>query len=178
MASTDSASINLADAVDQQILNSSRQQFREQQLSPNGQLYDKVVFVAATLRYDVSRNPTILLLKRATHEVYFPNYALIREVKEETGLDVTGITAELKPMIYKTEKTVANDAGQEVLVSKSSIQLNYVVTVLDGDVTLSADEHSESAWATNKESVGLNITSAMKEVIWEAFAWAAGQTIV
>ncbi|GAB1311991.1 hypothetical protein MFIFM68171_02201 [Madurella fahalii] len=111
----------------------------------------------------------------AAHEVYFPNifelpsgkvdqedrslrHALVREVKEETGLDVTDVIAKLEPMIYKTEKTVTSDTGEDILVSKTAIQLNYVVSVTDGAVQLSAEEHSESAWATEEMLEGLNIT--------------------
>jgi 8-oxo-dGTP pyrophosphatase MutT (NUDIX family) len=64
-------------------------------------------------------------LKRAPHEPYFPNvfelpsgkvdpdgptlkHALAREVREETGLDVTKILAELKPMVYITKKTIVD----------------------------------------------------------------------
>ncbi|KIW35360.1 uncharacterized protein PV07_02059 [Cladophialophora immunda] len=131
-----------------------------------------------------------LLLKRAAHESYFPNvfelpsgkvdpgdatlgHALAREVEEETGLDVTDILAELKPMIYMTEKTVVDDAGREVLVSKSAIQLNYIVSVSGREVTLSPEEHSESCWATEEEVGGWDMTSAMRAVVREALEWAA-----
>lgn len=102
-------------------------------------------------------------------------HALVREVKEETGLDVTEILAELKPMIYTTEKTVAGAAGEEVLVSKSAIQLNYVVLASSGIVRLSADEHSESCWASEAELGALDITDAMRVVILEAFQRASSQ---
>jgi 8-oxo-dGTP pyrophosphatase MutT (NUDIX family) len=133
-------------------------------------------------------------LKRAAHEVYFPNvfelpsgkvdpedltikHALAREVQEETGLDITGIIAELKPMVYTTEKTVVDDTGREILVSKSAIQLNYIVSVSNGDVKLNADEHPESSWATEGELQGLNITSAMRVVIQDTFEWASSQQL-
>lgn len=191
-------SISVSESVNQQILNSSREEFRKLQPSATGQPYDKVVVGAATLRYtsesDPSKIPSILLLKRAAHEVYFPNvfelpsgkvdpedptiqHALAREVQEETGLDVTGIIAELKPMIYTTEKTVVDDSGQGISVSKSAIQLNYIVSVSSGDVKLSADEHSESSWATEGELGGLNITSAMRVVVQEAFGWVSSERL-
>jgi ADP-ribose pyrophosphatase YjhB (NUDIX family) len=117
-------------SVNIQVLNSSAEKFRKLQPAASGHPYDKVVVGAATLRYasDLasSKMPSILLLKRALHEPYFPNvfelpsgkvdpndptleYALAREVQEETGLDVTEILAGLKPMVYITEKNVIDD---------------------------------------------------------------------
>ena len=182
--------------VNTQILSSSADDFRKLQPAASGHPYDKVVVGAATLRHTsdltLSNTLKILLLKRAPHEPYFPNvfelpsgkvdpsdptieYALAREVQEETGLDITKVLAELKPMIYTTEKSVIDDTGRESLVSKSAIQLNYVVSVSGGEVKLSADEHSESKWATEEDLGDLDITSEMRAVIQEAFEWATGQ---
>lgn len=182
--------------VNMQVFKSSANDFRKLQPAASGHPYDKVVVGAATLRYTSgltsSKIPSILLLKRAPHEPYFPNvfelpsgkvdpndptleYALVREVQEETGLDVTEVLAELKPMIYVTEKNVIDDTGRGSIVSKSAIQLNYVVSVSGGEVKLSADEHSESCWATEEDLGELDITSEMRAVIQEAFEWAASQ---
>ena len=182
--------------VNTRILDSSADEFRRLQPAASGHPYDKVVVGAATFRYTLDstspKNPSILLLKRAPHEPYFPSvfelpsgkvdpndptlkYALAREVQEETGLDVTEVLAELKPMIYTTEKVVIDDTGRECSVSKSAIQLNYVVSVSGGEVKLSAEEHSESYWATKEDLSELDITSEMKKVIEEAFEWAASQ---
>ena len=183
-------------SVNVRLLNSSADKFRKLQPDASGHPYDKVVVGAATLRYasnlSSSKMPRILLLKRALHEPYFPNvfelpsgkvdpndptlkYALAREVQEETGLEVTEILAELKPMIYRTEKKVIDDTGREVLVSKTAVQLNYVVSVSSGEVKLSANEHSESNWAAEEDLFSLNITGAMRTVVHEAFKWAASQ---
>ena len=182
--------------VNMQVLNSSADDFRKLQPAASGHPYDKVVVGAATLRYTLdltsSKMPSILLLKRAPHEPYFPNvfelpsgkvdpndptikYALAREVHEETGLDITEVLAELKPMTYVTEKNVVDDTGRESLFSKSAIQLNYVVSVSGDKVKLSADEHSESYWATEDDLGELDITGEMRAVIQEAFEWAASQ---
>jgi 8-oxo-dGTP pyrophosphatase MutT (NUDIX family) len=176
-------SIPLGDSINPHILNSSREEFRQQQLSATGQPYDKVVVGAAALRYTSdSSSPRILLLKRAAHEVYFPGvfelpsgkvdpadptikHALVREMLEETSLGINEIITELKPMIYTTEKTVLDDKGQESVISKSCIQLNYVVSISDADVVLNADEHSESTWATEVELDRLEITSAMRVAV-------------
>ena len=54
-------------------------------------------------------------------------HAVVREVFEETGLVVTGFKADLKPMLYATEKVGEN--GE--IVSKRAIQLSYVVFALE-----------------------------------------------
>ncbi|KAL5331624.1 hypothetical protein ACEPPN_001159 [Leptodophora sp. 'Broadleaf-Isolate-01'] len=67
--------ISLGQSVNPQILNFSREEFRQHQLSATKQSYDKIVVGAAVLR-DASafhKIPSILLLKRAAHEVYFPS---------------------------------------------------------------------------------------------------------
>lgn len=173
------------------LLSLSLDEFRKSQLSESGRPYDKIVVGAAAFRYAPnSTSPSILLLQRAPHEPHFPNvfelpsgkvdpddetlrHALAREVKEETGLDIVEVHAELNPMTYSTEKTVVNEAGKEVVVSKSAIQLNLVVSVSAGTVKLNADEHSDSRWATKEDLSELDITDAMRVVIQEAFRWAA-----
>lgn len=197
-ASKYSGRIPLGRLINEEILNASRDEFRALHPSAAGRPYDKVVVGAAAFRYESGlgnpRTPRILLLKRAADETYFPNvfelpsgkvdlddasikHALLREVQEETGLNVTGILAELKPMIYTTEKTVVDDNSQSVFVSKSAIQLNYVVSISEGNVELSANEHSESNWATQEESESLEITDAMNVVVREAFTWATGERL-
>jgi 8-oxo-dGTP pyrophosphatase MutT (NUDIX family) len=205
MATSSSAeAISLGQSINQNILNATREEFRKSHPcatgpSPTGKPYDKVVVGAAAFQYSSGSSfpnlPRILLLERAPHEVYFPNifelpsgkvdpedptikHALIREVKEETGLDVIEILAELKPMIYTTERMVVDKAGRDVLISKSAIQLNYVVSISEGDVKLSAEEHSESTWATEAELDGLSITTDMRAVVQEAFTWAANKLLV
>ncbi|KAL6697943.1 NUDIX hydrolase domain-like protein [Trichoderma pleuroticola] len=189
-------SLTIDKSVNLQILNYSAKEFREYQLSASGRQYDKLVVAAAILRHipnlASSNMPKILLLKRAPHEPYFPNifelpsgkvdlndltlkHALVREVKEETGLYITKILTQLGPMTYQTEKTVRSDTGIEASVVKSAIQLNYVVSVSDGMVKLSVNEHSESRWASEEEFNELDITTETKAIIREAFQWSASQ---
>ncbi|KAL6836723.1 NUDIX hydrolase domain-like protein [Trichoderma sp. SZMC 28015] len=189
-------SLSIDKSVNLQILKYSGKEFRECQHSPSGRQYDKLVVGAAIFRHiqnlTSSKTPCILLLKRAPHEPYFPNifelpsgkvdlsdltlkHALVREVKEETGLDIIKISAQLSPMAYQTEKTIKSDAGVESLVIKSAIQLNYVVSVSDGMVKLSIDEHSESLWATEEELDELDITDETRGIIREAFQWSSSQ---
>ncbi|KAH6716180.1 hypothetical protein BKA61DRAFT_672462 [Leptodontidium sp. MPI-SDFR-AT-0119] len=169
--------ISLGQSVNPQILNFSREEFRQHQLSATKQSYDKIVVGAAVLR-DASafhKIPSILLLKRAAHEVYFPSVFKLPGGKVDPDDPTIKHASQLKPMIYTTEKAVVNDTGREILVSKSCIQLNYVVSVADSDadVKLNAEEHSESTWVTEGELDSLDITSAMRIVIREAFGWAA-----
>ncbi|KAL7919087.1 NUDIX hydrolase domain-like protein [Trichoderma austrokoningii] len=172
-----------------EILKLSLDEFRNSRLSESGQPYDKIVVGAAIFRYAPdSSSPDILLLKRAAHEPFFPNvfelpsgkvdpddkslkHALIREVREETGLDIVEFNAVLEPMTYSTEKTIVDGAGKEIIVSKSAIQLNAVVSVSTGPVTLSADEHSESRWAAEEDLSAMHITDELRVVILEAFRW-------
>ncbi|KAI1329134.1 hypothetical protein F5Y16DRAFT_366803 [Xylariaceae sp. FL0255] len=140
-------------SINQKLLNASGDEFRKLQPSATGKMYDKV-------------DPEDPSLK----------HALVREVLEETGLDITNISAELKPMIYTTEKTVVDGVGQEVTISKTAIQLNYIVQVAPGEVQLNADEHSESRWAKEVKLDSLNITTSMRAIIQEALQWVcAGQ---
>lgn len=100
------------------LLSLSLDEFRKSQLSESGQPYDRIAVGAAAFHYAPnSTSPSILLLKRAAHEPNFPNvfelpsgivssddetlkHALVREVKEETGLYIVKIRAELNPMTY------------------------------------------------------------------------------
>ncbi|KAI2631849.1 hypothetical protein GGR54DRAFT_645859 [Hypoxylon sp. NC1633] len=69
-------------------------------------------------------------------------HALVRKVQEETNLDFTRILVELKSMVYTNEKTIIDGVYQEVVVSKTAIQLNYVVLASPGEVKINADEYS------------------------------------
>lgn len=180
-------SLPLGTSINSTILNFSLSEFKKCHLFANGQPYDKVAIGAAIFRYNKdSSEQNILLLKRAAHELYFPNvfeipggkvdskdinikYAVIREVKEETGLDITEFISELKAMTYTTEKTVVDDNVISNIAVKNAIQLNYVVRVSAGHVRINPNEHSESIWATEGQLDELNITTAMRNVIQEAF---------
>jgi 8-oxo-dGTP pyrophosphatase MutT (NUDIX family) len=90
--------------------------------------------------------PRILLLKRSADERHYPNVfempggkvdsedlpirdALSREVKEETGLDLTHVLSQLPDMTYSTEKTIQREDRTEQRIRKSCIQLNYAIMV-------------------------------------------------
>ncbi|KLU91763.1 hypothetical protein MAPG_10712 [Magnaporthiopsis poae ATCC 64411] len=185
--------------VDPHVLGLTAAEFRKLRPSPSGKPFDKVVVGAAIIRHAAAsgpgdvKTPTILLLKRAAHEIYYPDVfelpsgkvdpedrsirdALAREVHEETGLEVADVVAELQPMVYETTRTVTDGAGLESSVTKSAIQLNYVVSVAgdaEDGVTLRPEEHSESCWATETVAGTLDVTALMMEVVREAFRWVS-----
>lgn len=170
--------------------------YREWHFHSTGQLYDKVVVGLATFRHftesSLSKDPSLLLLKRAYHEKHLPGVleipggkveaksstirrAMVQDMNETTGLDVIDIIAELKPMTYLTQQMVTDDFGQQTSVVQSVIQLNYIVSTTEDDVTVDPNEHSESCWATEVESRKLDMTKNMQVVVEEAFKWASGQ---
>jgi len=182
--------ISIDPAIDNSILNASRDTFLAKNCSPDGRPFDKVVVGGAVFRYDArdgsATAPRLLLLKRADHEAYFPGVfeipggkvdaqdasikqAVAREVFEESGLVVTKFLGELKPMLYTTEKIVDEHSGCRRVVVKRATQLNYVVVVSRSEVTLNANEHSESIWAFERDLDHLRTTDEMRKVIKEAF---------
>jgi len=129
-------------------LSMSKSQCRETYLNNNNQPYDKIVIGAIIFDKSTSEPRKVLLLKRAAHERYYPNIfeipggnvedtdatirdAFIREVHEETGLQVSEITAAVKPFTYSMEKKVVDEETEEVSsVLRTSLQLNFVCEVL------------------------------------------------
>lgn len=77
-------------------------------------------------------------------------------------------------MTYSTEKIIVDGAGEGIAVSKSAIQLNFVVSASAGTVTLTADEHSESRWAAEEDLSAMNITVELRVVIQQAFRRVTG----
>lgn len=123
----------------------------------------------------VMKEGKVLILQRHRNEDIYPNMwelpsgkrdplepsenSLIREVKEETGLDVK-IMMPFSVFDYQIEKP------NEI---RDSTQINFLVTpVNDKDVVLS-EEHQEFAWITREEIDKYDITEATKSVIRKAF---------
>jgi len=154
----------------------------------NNQPYDKIVIGAIIFDKRSSEPQKVLLLKRAAHEKHYPNIfeipggnvedtdatmrdAVIREVLEETGLQVSEITAAVRPFTYSMEKKVVDEETGEVLgVSRTSLQLNFVCEVMGFDFRVNGDEHSEGRFVARGEVAELNVTEQMRAVVEEAFA--------
>lgn len=173
-------------------LSMTRSQYRLHHPSADNQPYDKIVIGAAIFESPVSSTEgtirTIMLLKRSAHEIYYPNvfelpsgnvddsdaslkHALAREVKEETGLHVSHVLAQLPDFTYHTEKRVLAEDGTASLVKKTCVQLNFVVEVDGNDIQVNPDEHSVGVWATEEEVRGLEMTDGMRSVVANALAW-------
>ena len=125
-----------------------------------------------------SNPPKLLLVKRAATESSFANHwelpgggiestdgcvwdAVVREVKEETGLDVTGLVGRIDDMEWQGR-------------SRHHIQLNYVVGVEQEDrITLNPDEHGESKWVEMDEVKQLYMSQEMRVLVEDAFQYMA-----
>lgn len=174
-------------------LSHTKSSYRTHFPSPSGSPYSKIIVGAAIFHPSPSTTPKILILKRLATEPYYPNVfelpsgnvddkdatlgdALVREVKEETGLDVVGVEAELESFTYFTEKVAG---GQ--LVRRSCVQLNFVVEVGNGDgkgegwFEVNEGEHSEGRWVSRDEVDGVEMTDGMRGVVKGALAWKEAQ---
>lgn len=78
-------------------------------------------------------------------------------------------------MIYSTEKKETYKSGLETAISKTSILLNYAVTVFEGQIKLSPGEHLERVLETKEELDGLDMTNAMRVVVQGAYNWATNK---
>ncbi|MEK7128761.1 MAG: NUDIX hydrolase [Patescibacteria group bacterium] len=123
----------------------------------------------------VMKEGKVLILQRHKNEDIYPNMwelpsgkrepfelsenSLIREVREETGLDVK-IVIPFSVFDYQIEKP------DEI---RDSTQINFLVTLVNNQVVVLSEEHQEFAWITREEIDKYDITEATKNVIQEAF---------
>lgn len=170
----------------------TRAQYSYEHLTVDGEPFDTLVIGAAIFKSSIlpelTEAPKILLLKRSTREIYYPNVfeipsgnvddsdislkdALAREAKEETGLDVKRVIAELPEYPYHTDKLAHNANGTAQLIRKSCVQLNFVAEFEGDEIQVSPDEHSVGLWATRKDVKGLDMTDGMWSVVVDALAW-------
>ncbi|KAK0119643.1 hypothetical protein ONS95_011081 [Cadophora gregata] len=170
----------------QSILSSSKEQYLQHQE------LDKLVVGAAILQLGgTSSGPRMLLLKRSALETYYPNVfempggkvddtdltilaAIVREVKEETGLDVTRVFAQLPDFSYSTSKVTRAEDGQEKTVSKTCLQLSFAVTVGSEEFRVNAKEHSLGVWADREMVKDLEMTDEMRALVEGALGKAVG----
>ncbi len=123
----------------------------------------------------IIRDNKVLILQRHKDEDIYPNMwelpsgkreplepsedSLIREVREETGIDVKVIMA-FSVFDYQIEKP------DEI---RDSTQINFLVaSINDKDVALS-NEHQAFAWIVKDEINKYDLTEATKNVIQKAF---------
>ena len=120
--------------------------------------------------------PQILLVQRASNEEAYPNQwelpgghaelgtdqtileAVVREVREETGLQVESIRKEFMGFEYETSKG-------------HSKQLNFVVTVRwepGLEIKLNPEEHQAFRWVRTGEWEMLEMTEAMRTTVSRA----------
>ncbi|KDQ57926.1 hypothetical protein JAAARDRAFT_34742 [Jaapia argillacea MUCL 33604] len=163
-------------------------------------IYDRVVIGVAVFKPTPAKDgdtlspnhPSVLIVKRSAHESFLPNvweipgghveptdptilHAVIRETKEETGLDVEAVLGEFDQFVYKVEKPGGN--------TKTTIQLNFAVGVLGGVdidkmVVLCPDEHQSHAWVSVGNIGDYTLTEGMKKVAMDALAWGQRHLIV
>lgn len=123
----------------------------------------------------VIRNGKILILQRHKNEDVYPNMwelpsgkrefleptetALIREIKEETGLDVE-IVMPFSVFDYQIEKP------EEI---RDSTQINFLVKTIDNKEVVLSKEHQSSAWVAEEKIDQYKPTDATKNVIKKAF---------
>ena len=139
----------------------------------NGQ--NKKIVQKIVLGGVVMKEGKVLILQRHKNEDIYPNMwelpsgkrepfelsenSLIREVREETGLDVK-IVIPFSVFDYQIEKP------DEI---RDSTQINFLVTLVNNQVVVLSEEHQEFAWITREEIDKYDITEATKNVIQEAF---------
>ena len=120
-------------------------------------------------------NGEILLAKRSPHKAYpdlwedvgggveskeHPEHALLREIKEETGITDIEI---IKPLtIFHFFHNGLKDEDNEI------IGISYWCKTNSDEVTLS-DEHCEYKWLTHEEAINLPIHEALKKLLGEVF---------
>lgn len=122
----------------------------------------------------VIRNNKVLIIQRSADEESYPNLwelpsgkrdflelsetAVIREVKEETGLDVKVIMP-ISVFEFKNEKP------NEI---RDSTQINFLVKYVSGEVMLSS-EHQNFSWITKDKLKDYEVSDTVEEAILKAF---------
>lgn len=116
----------------------------------------------------------VLILQRSADEDIYPEMwelpsgkreyfessqdSLVREIKEETGLDVK-IIQPCSVFEYKIEKPT------EI---RDSTQINFIVTSESSEVKTS-NEHQDFVWISESEIEKYNMSEETRKVIYEAF---------
>lgn len=120
----------------------------------------------------ILRDNKILMVKRAVNDFLGGNYELpgggvdegetisegaIREVKEETGLDVANILTTIPGFDYSTDK-------------KPKVrQVNFLAEVNPWNVTLDPKEHDEFIWIDKNSFRNINMSDSMRKCLADVF---------
>ncbi|KAL8860797.1 MAG: hypothetical protein Q9178_002827 [Gyalolechia marmorata] len=176
---------------DMDALPMSKAQCCQTYLQKNDKPYDKIVIGALIFKQHSADSTTILLLKRAAHEDYYPNVfeipggkvegsdptildAIKREVFEEAGLAVVEVVGTVGSFDYPMEKITTNKEGVRESILSTSLQLNFICHVTTYEVAVNPDEHSEGGFFSRSEIADLRMTDQMRAVVEEGFVWARG----
>ncbi|MHA1344636.1 MAG: NUDIX domain-containing protein [Promethearchaeota archaeon] len=133
-------------------------------------IIQKVVLAAVIIK-----NNKILILQRNKDEDIFPNMwelpsgkkepletsesSLLREVKEETGLDIK-IIMPFSVFDYQIEKP------DEI---RDSTQINFIARPNDNSEVKISSEHQNFSWITENEINNYNLTDSVKKTLQIAF---------
>lgn len=123
----------------------------------------------------VIKEGRVLILQRHNDEAIYPNMwelpsgkrenlessevALVREVREESGLDVEAL-APISTFDYQVER---HDELHD------STQINFLVRPINSKEVSLSNEHQAFAWAAPEEINNYDITDSTKDVIRKAF---------
>jgi len=140
----------------------------------NKQIIQKIVLGGVVIK-----DGKILILQRHENEEIYPGMwelpsgkrellepwddSLMREIKEETGIDVE-IIMPFSVFDYQIEKE------KEI---HDSTQINFLVKPIKGAEVKLSNEHQNHAWISKEEIDKYNLTKATKIVIKKAFDIAA-----
>ena len=164
---------------------------RESYLQHDGKQYDKIVVGAVILKEGPLGESQILVVKRAAHEHFYPNIweipggkvedfdltildALKREVLEETSLQVEEVIGTVMSFDYFVEKKIAKEDGGDKSSLSTSLQLNFVCTVTNYNISINPEEHADARLVGPTEVTKLEMTEKMREVVDEALKWVNG----
>ncbi len=136
---------------------------------------DKKIIQKVVLAAVIMKDKKVLILQRNKKEKIFPNMwelpsgkkellesskkCLIREVKEETGLDIQ-IIIPISVFDYQIEKP------DEV---RDSTQINFLVKPISNNKVKLSPEHQKFAWISKNEIEKYELSQATKESIKKAF---------